>query len=264
MSLSDDLERIQHPVPRFYLAAVVGSLLIVGLILVERGMGSAAFLVLVLGGLGLYTRAWYWPPLVIGLVALVLLARAQGHDLVSWFYRQVIPWSRLRAFHSEYQPEPLLDAFLVLVLLVYLQGQYRLIGYLSRALPQEGQIGSDQRRPILRELPPMDTGEGLRGATVLAFVVVAAIFTWILVSTTGPPVDLSREVWHGLLLAWLLATALLGTSTIVRIAFWREASRDVHRMFLQEVLWRETRGDQARVNRWIVQARLKAQKRREK
>lgn len=264
MSLRDDLDRIQHPVPRFYVGTVIGSLLVVALILAERGLGLPAFLVLVFGGIGLFTRWRTIPPLLLLFVAGMLVARAFGHDLMSLIYRLLIPWSRIRGFAGRYQPEPLLDALLVLMMLVYLQGHYRLVGLMTQALPTEGHSGSDRRKPIRRTLPPGDTGEGLAGLGEQIVVLVLSIFLWVLISFTTPPPQTNLAVWRGLVLIWLLGSFLLFTSTLVRVAFFRAASPEVHEMFLQEVLWRETRGEQSRIQRWIQHNRLKAQKRKER
>jgi hypothetical protein len=61
-----------------------------------------------------------------------------------------------------------------------------------------------------------------------------------------------------------LGAALLLASTAARMAFWYAASADVHEVFLQDVLWRETRKDQARIDRWAMHVRLNAQRKREK
>lgn len=264
MTVQDDLERIQHPVPRFYVASVAGSLLVVALVFVERGLGGAAFLLLALGGIGLYTRYRTVPPVVLLFVAVVLVARTQGHDLVSGFYKLVFPWTRVRTFFDDYRPDPLLDAFVALLLLVYLQGQYRLVGLLTQALPAEGYGGGERRKPVPRELPEGDTGEGLGGVAQLVVVLVVAIFSWVAVSVSRPPVDLAIELWRGLVLAWALGAALLLATTAVRMAFWYAAPKDVHEVFLQDVLWRETRKEQARIDRWVMHARLKAQRKKEK
>lgn len=264
MSLHDDFERLQHPLPRFYASAVIGSLLITALILFERNMNLVAFVLLLLGAFGLYSR-WRMVPIALLLfLTFALILRAYGHDFFSFLYRAIFPWMRIRGYGGDYEAEPLLDAIMALALLVYLMGQYRLTGFLTQALPQEGRLASDRQRPILRGLPPTEGGEGLGGLTLMVIVLILAIFTWVLITATEPPTEMSLTVWRTLLLAWILGTSLILGSTLLRIAFFRAAPPEVHEMYLQDTLWRETRSELSRVHRWSMKYRLRAQKRREK
>jgi len=265
MDLREDLKLYKHPVPRFYLLSTVGGLLAAALLLAERGLSNEAMLLILLGVLGLLTRYRSIPLLVLGFVAVILLARGQGYDLLTLFYKIILPWSRLKAYYGEYRPNPALDVVFALAMLIYLQGQYRLCGLLTSALPGEATEGEgERRRPIPRDPGPEDSPEGYRELTALAGCVALAIAVWMAVSMIEPRGPIALPIWRGMLLAWLLATLLSIGTTIARTLFWRASPPEVQRLFLQDTLWRETRGDQARIQYWLTAARLRAQKRKER
>jgi hypothetical protein len=263
MTGEEDRERLGHPLMRFYLMSIVGSLLIVALILTERDLGGYAILILLFGALGVAAKSRVVPVVLMVLVALMVLARSQGYDLIGGFFRVLMPSGRYRAFRGNEEPNALFDTLLALAMVVYLQGQFRLCVLLGSAMPAEGRTRSERKTPLPREPGSNNASEGIAGLGVLSLVVVLAGFTWVIVYHSEPLTEVARETWRTLLMIWLLASALIVTTTLARIAFWRVAPPEVHQLYLQETLWRETRAEQSRINRWVMAARLKAQKRRE-
>jgi hypothetical protein len=277
---AQDRERLGHPLSRFYLLSVIGGLLILALVLTERDLGCSAFALVLLGAAGLVTKSRLVPIVFLGLLTAILMARADGIDLMSVCFQFFFDGVRHRGFRGRLAgadqsilgPNQLFDALLALAVLVYFQGHYRLYGLLGSALPGEGREKRSARDPLPRDPGPdqalagadQSTKEGFQGLATLILVVVLATFTWVVVYHTEPLTDVTRETWWILLLVWLLASALIVTTTVARIIFWRTAPPEVHRLYLQETLWRETRSDQARINRWLMAARLKAQKRKER
>lgn len=264
MGWDQDRARLAQPLPRFYLLSVIGAILILALLLAERGLpGNAVFLALI-AGLGVVWKSRFVPVLVLALVVLLVIARHEGYDLVSGFFKVIIPFGQYRVFWRPYTPTPLLEVVLALAVLVYIQGAFRLIGLLDAALPGEGRTRAERRTPSPREPGRVDATEGIQGLGVLLVVAILATGTWVVVSNAAPALDLPRDAWRVLLLTWLLATPVIVVTTVARILFWRNAPPEVQRLYLQETLWRETRVEQTTINRWLTAARLKAQKAKER
>jgi hypothetical protein len=264
MAWEQDRDRLNHPLPRFYLLSVIGALLTAALVLTERDLGCSAFALALLGAAGVMTKSRIVPILFLGLLTAILMARSDGIDLIAACFQFLFEGVRHRGFRGRSGANPLFDALLALAVLVYFQGHYRLCGLLGSALPGEGQERRTQRNPLPRDPGPDQATEGFQGLATLILVVVLATFTWVIVYHSEPLTDVSHEAWGILLLVWLLASAVIVTTTLARIIFWRTAPPEVHRLYLQETLWRETRGDQARINRWLMAARMKAQKKKER
>jgi len=89
----------------------------------------------------------------------------------------------------------------------------------------------------------------------IPFWALAAQLTQHVLSRPWDPVNLER--FAGIfLLAWMLGVGMFVTATVLR--YWSHCQRSPQeaRLFLQDALWRETRGEQRRLHRWLAWARL--------
>jgi hypothetical protein len=174
----------------------------------------------------------------------------------------------------------LMDGVLAAAVIGYSAALYRLVSltrtimYVDRR-PQprkrgtEGRRGSvgDGRRPRpLGQATPLEAAL-LAGAAAIAAAVVVA--TWMAADSIGPP-DLwvqsyldsargragVRAAWPWTLTPWVLGSAALAAAFAAAYCGWRGATAEEARVYLQDLVWRETRRDQTRVNRWMTWRRL--------
>ena len=95
------------------------------------------------------------------------------------------------------------------------------------------------------------------------WAVGVALF-WLALPAVGPPLGLSRGLWHALLLIFLVGLTAAVLAGAAAYLHWATARPEEHLMYLQDQAWRETRREQNRINRFLTWARLRAQRRKER
>ena len=101
-------------------------------------------------------------------------------------------------------------------------------------------------------------------ASVPAFAIVANLL-WVrlaLDSTLFPGI-LPPHWWQALVVIWFSALVLLCAHTFLAYLGRTLAGPEESLLYLQDQLWSATRGEQRRINRWLVWARLRAQRKEE-
>jgi hypothetical protein len=96
--------------------------------------------------------------------------------------------------------------------------------------------------------------------TVLGCTGLAAV-VWMILGTARPPLDFDRWEWPVVFVGWagcLIAGVVWVVTGHLR---WRRASPEESYLYLQDQLWRQTRREQSRLNRWLVWYRLRRQRR---
>ena len=78
-----------------------------------------------------------------------------------------------------------------------------------------------------------------------------------------PQQEFRDALWQGVLVLWLAVLGLLLASAVLGYLRRLRAPLAENLLYLQDQLWRETRGEQSLLNRWLTWARLRAQKRKE-
>jgi hypothetical protein len=248
------------------------ALLVVVLILFERGSGLLWVMVPFLIGLGGIAGRWR---LALPLFLLACTyAIAEGMQPV-WLQPR---WRR----------DPFSDWLLAAAVLGYAAGQARLQGATRSILPPDPRQVSASSRELLEE-PGRHTNYMLELAVLgLSLLVWAALAPWLFGQlpraaqvaipgaiwevlaphvggnppTGNPHIDLQARVWRLVVLAW---TLILGAITCrALLAFLARGRRRPEEalMFLQDSFWRDTRGEQRRLFRWLAWARLRAERRR--
>ena len=243
-----------HPAVRGYSLVCLLALLMLTLLVTDRGLGWWGLMPVLLGAAAVLFRWSVGPPLVLVTLAVLLSAQARlaQFRLPEWAAR----------------PSLAADLGVCLAVLAYAAGQYRLLALTRhvlppdtrrRALPGQGQAAADEgpRRS------PGSVGPWELPALLLTLPVWALFATmfWARLQLLEEPLgDLPLVAWRALLLAWVFGLALAVTAAGLSYVGTAQATRAEARLYLQDQAWRETRKDQARLNRWLVWARLRRQR----
>ena len=212
--------------------------------------------ILLVAGMGALAVITYWrigtPLLLLGLVVLEV------------FHRLNRPWYAGSPGADE---SPFMDAVLCAAVLAYAAGHSRLLSLAHTAFP------IDNRRP-----PPAGPHDGRRRrsahlpgpweipllALTAAGWAVAVSLWWLVLSKLSPPAGLSPGTWHGMLLIFVVGLTMALLWGACAYFDWSTATPEEHLLFLQDQAWRETRLEQNQINRFVVWARLRGQRRKEK
>jgi hypothetical protein len=245
------------------------ALLTVVLILVERGSGLLS-LIPFLMGLGGIAGTWR-----LGVpLFLVAVTFAVTCTNVALFARM---WT------SYWEYDPLSDWLLCAAVLGYAAGQCRLQGATRSVLPRDPR----PRSPSANTEPGRQS-DFTRELLVLALAVTiwAALAPLVWARLPGlargalpEPIwqelaplvepgyanafrELLARIWHLVVLAWLLILGTIVFRGLLNLLSRQRRRPDEALMFLQDMFWRETRGEQRRVFRWLAWARLRRERRR--
>jgi hypothetical protein len=153
------------------------------------------------------------------------------------------------------RPPELADLMLAMATLTYVGGQLRLNAIRSPEpqSTQRDQVVASTTRTDRAALP----GELLWFLVSVPLCAAGAASCVILLPQHIEVADLSPGWLRFLALSWLLLTLMFVAGFCLR--YWRSLQMDraTAQLLLQDVLWNETRGEQRRINRWIVWRKLK-------
>jgi hypothetical protein len=250
MPSEPEVDLTSHPAVRGYSLVCLLALLALTVLVTDRGLGWWGLMPVLLGAAALLFRWSVGPPLVLVTLAVLLSAQARFG---------VPPWALPR-------PTLAADLGVCLAVLAYAAGQYRLLALTRHALPPDtrrrtlpgqGKAAAEGPRRSPGSVGPWELPALL--LTLPVWAVVAAAF-WARLELEEPFEDLPAVVWRALLLAWVFGLGLAVTATGLSYVGMAQATRAEARIYLQDRAWRETRKDQARLNRWLVWARLRRQR----
>ena len=251
MAAEPEVDLGSHPAVRGYSLVCLVALLALTLFVVDRGLGWWGLMPVLLGAAALLFRWSVGPPLVLVTLAVLLSAQAR--------FRLPL-WARPRA-------SLLGDLGVCLAVLAYAAGQYRLLALTRHVLPPDTRRRTlpGQGKAVAAEGPrrsPGSVGPWELPGLLLTLPVwaVAAAAVWVRLEFEEPMEGLPEVVWRALLLAWVFGSGLAVTATGFVYLGLAQAPRAEARVYLQDQAWRETRKDQARLNRWLVWARLRRQR----
>jgi hypothetical protein len=242
---------------RDYSFLALGALAVSGLILYTEGLGV----------LGL-------TPVVIGLSGILLRwGAAPGLYLVTLVGTLVV------AAEMRVQPvsSPIITLLLAAASLVYVAAQMRLQTLVRHGVPPDPRrrLRPPGRRLLGRWFLPAEasprSGTQASGAEVILLLASAPVFAlaaylatnW-LTRRSDPTLDvMDPRLWQMILVVWATAITLALAWTFLAYLGRTHASVEESRLFLQDQLWTATRGEQRRINSWLVWKRLRRQRKGE-
>jgi hypothetical protein len=226
-----------EPAARLYTVFGLAALLAVGATLMKCGAGSFALVPLLFGVLGV-VFGWRSAPLFV-LVALAVTILQPFPALTMYLI----------------STSPVTDVLLSAGVLAYLVAQHRLFSLRLGAVP-EGPVRREGRKrvkppPAPTRPPPADVeGEAVLALVAVGLATAAAFGLWTVAQRVRPPLDIRPVPWRLALLVWAVGGVLLAAGGLIGYLGWRRQSPEEASLFLQDLLWRETRGEQRRINRW--------------
>ena len=97
----------------------------------------------------------------------------------------------------------------------------------------------------------------------LAICSVLAAVMWSWLSGQETTLELDDAVWRGILVLWLLGGGVLIVAAGLRYLALRQMTRAEAQLYLQDLLWQQTRREQRRLNRWLAWSWLGRRRREE-
>jgi hypothetical protein len=270
----------QHPGARAYALLCFGALSVLVVALVLRRPDPWALLPSLVGGLALLFR-WRGGPLFVVLAVVVLLWSWWLGINPGWLILAVVTWVRRLLFAQwvgnirlpvvSRQPSravlPLSDLLLAVSLLAYAAGHFRLQGLVVRLFPPDPRRRRETAKvdAALRRSPQLVTAREIVGLLVVlpACGGLAYLF-WSWLRGRETELEVADAAWQGILVLWLLGGGVLAVAGLLRYLALRRLTAPEAALYLQDVLWRETRGEQRRLNRWLAWAWLRRRRREEK
>jgi hypothetical protein len=222
-----------------YLVMGLAAVILLGVALLQSDSGRWSVIPTLIGAAGLAFR-WRSAPLVL---------------LAAVAFTQITPWVLVNRRLPEALP---IDLGLCGAVLAYVLAQYRLFGLTTTLFPP------DPRRRLDKP-PPRDAGrvparEVPTALVTVATAAVGAAFLWRVASAVPPEWGAPLQVWKLGLVAWILGAAILLTAGVIGYLGWRRLSADEASLYLRDVLWQETRGEQRRIQRWRAWAMLRRER----
>ncbi len=152
-----------------------------------------------------------------------------------------------------------MDLALCMAALAYAAAHYRLLSLRAHAVPPDPRLKAVPGVTPVRAAhlaPPQEFVSVLVLAPLFALVAQAV---WFLMVWRWQLADLQPEWGRFLLFTWALALGLFATGQLFRTWRRRQMDETTARLLLQDELWRETRGEQRRINRWLAWIKVKRQ-----
>ena len=237
-----------------YAILCLAALGVIALLEMQRGLRLVAPIVLLIGLLGVLTRMRAAPLLLLVTFAAVHLE--EQHRLFGFGWdEQELPWRR-RTFRAT-------DVALCAAMLAYFVGHYRLQAVGSYLFPpdprlRDGSPGRAGRVVQMKRSPRLVTTDEV-GWLVLTLPVPALLgqLAWMALARPWNVLGLPLPVGRLLLLFWVLAIAAFVVAALLGHWRSRQMTAEEGTLFLQDTLWRETRGEQRRINRWLGWSRVR-------
>jgi len=295
MSTEPDRKQQTPDGVRFYAIVALLALLAATLPLLVRGLELWALFPSLLGALALALRWRAGPALyLIGLFWLAIADKVQVSpwEMVEFLVAGLIHFlSGLRPprLASDFGPYPhmqdaipILDMFLAVAVLVYVAAHYRFLSVTRNLFPIDrrrrlrrpdterpgkvvlGPVLEQKRAP--ETVDPQEVGPLLLLAAVCACV-GQLLWLWVsdryaerdLASLTARNVYVSilPGLWQLAVLLWLFSLLLIVAAGVIAYLGQYRLTADEAALYLQDELWRQTRREQSRINRWLAWARRK-------
>jgi hypothetical protein len=238
----------------YYVICLV-SMSLIWLVLLKRALPTSATLFPILVGvLGIAAR-WRLAPVLLLATLAVCLKFESTYNLQ-------------KAFHVS-------DLILCTATLAYIAAQFRLQGLLDHIVPVDprrregpprwhvGLLTIRYQPKVVREArSPMLVNREEVGMLILGSALWAGLaqVCWNLLPADRGNPGFPQPVWRAIVVAWIIGAGLYVVFGLLDYWSQRSMNGEEAALFLQDVLWKETRGEQRRLNRWHAWARLLHQK----
>jgi hypothetical protein len=229
------------PAANAYLVLGLAGIVVIGVALLQCGVDRWAVVPTLVGAAGLVFRWRSSAPVLLAAVAFILAA-----PYASWRPPRMNP------------PLPATLALCAAVL-TYVVAQYRLLSLTVAVFPPEAKRRPEKPPP--RPADAVSVREAPAALLAVAAAAVGALFLWELTGRVPPQWNVEPRRWHVGLLVWVVAAGLVVVAGVVEHLGWRRQSPAEAELFLRDVLWAETRGEQRRVNRWRAWALRRRERR---
>ncbi len=174
-----------------------------------------------------------------------------------------------------HEPRPLPDILLAVAVVGYCSAYYRMLSVVLNVLPPEK---ARPRGALTRRAPGLVRGsEAVQIAALAVICAVLGQLFWVWLQKRSIHVDLARlrplgadslwspisdGVWRVWVAVWVAVPVLVMLAGVLGHLATRRLSPDEAALFLQDQLWRQTRREQARLNRWLAWAEKRQARRR--
>jgi hypothetical protein len=253
----------ERPIVRDYMIVCLVSLFLIMLLLLQEGLGWWSIVPVLLGAIGILTTWGLFPSLVLACLVVLMIVRRRMYG-IPWGYR----------LESSF----LFDVALAMLTLAYLSGAMRLLALVRSTVPVDVR---QARRPPARRvrgrwfLPreatkrssfnvPSQEIVSLLFATP-AFV-AAAFLSWVFLANLSVPewFQAGDAAWRLVVAVWAGGIVLATIGVVLAFLDRIHATPEESLLYLQDQLWKDTRGEERRIDKWISWARLRQQAKEER
>jgi hypothetical protein len=241
----DDVSTL--PGVRAYMLLCLVSLLVITVILVQYDIGYLALVPLLAGSVSSMAGWVIGPPVVIGTVVWLL----------------VMTNITLRGLLVE---NFVVDWLLSIAVVAYTAGHFRLMSLKRhifppdprRRLPRGRTLPGVPLPPVEQPRPPELPEVSEAGRLAAAVFLAAGLATLLFESVRNeePALGFTRPEWTALVLVWVSSVVIISVALALAVARIYRQGPEEAMMYLQDQVWRQTRREQSRINRWLVWARL--------
>jgi hypothetical protein len=213
-------------------------------------MGFAALILIGVHILQGPARSWAVVPVLIGACGLVFHWRSAALGvLVAVAFAKVWPMVRFGDGAFRQSSTLLSDVVLCGATLTYIVAHYRSIALRVSILPTDARNETTTRDPAA-----VPAREAVSSIFAVVAATVGAFFLWQLTLLVRPPWMIARSHWRVGLLVWIVGMGMVAIAAAIGYLGWRRQSRAEAMLVLRDEFWRQTRGEQRRINRWTAWA----------
>jgi hypothetical protein len=257
---------------QLYLLICLCTLVVMVVALTEYGLGEIALIPFALGALALWMRWTSVPPFLLMVLGFLVMYHSSSADARA-FRGRLVPAARTLAVRD---PATAMNFILVAATVAFTIAYYRRLSILENVFPADPRKAPPTEpggkpvplRPARRSAALATPPELVALAVAVPAWCALGYFLWVALARTPPPPDWPanqlRGEWGLLVLCWALAVGGMAGAAFLGYLGRARATPDQSLLFLQDQLWRQTRREQSRINRWLVWARLRGQRRRER
>ncbi|MCI0379911.1 MAG: hypothetical protein L0215_20200 [Gemmataceae bacterium] len=239
------------PVAAFHYQALCGlCLAVIFLAQLNQGLLIPNVFCILIGALCLFSR------LTLGPVFLLVMV-----GVAQWAYY----FSLGRGSAQRARALEITDIILCAAVVGFVAAHFRLQSIWQSVLPSDPRrrAGPPRRQfPWLRKQPPVVAQKRPQGQITpfelaglvlsLSAWAVAAQILWALLPKQVEIIGLPPRVLQMIVVAWGLAVGFLIVRGVFSLWRFRQADSATAQLILQDTLWKETRGEQRRIQRWLA------------